>query len=275
MCMCIHIRKENADRMEILAIVAQKGGVGKTSSAQAIGSGLALFHGARVLFVDTDAQGNLSRSMEADRSGATPDTLEALTGRATAEEAIQHTPQGDIIASSPALSGADREDTLSKIGREYRLKNALKGISDQYDYCIIDTPPALSIITVNALTACHRAIIPAQADDYSIDALEHLKETIDTVRTYCNPSLSVDGILLTRYNGRSVLSREIAEMMEAQAAALGTRVYTTRIRECTAIKEAQAMRETLFTYSPRSNAAKDYKSVIEEIMGRRNNGKII
>lgn len=254
--------------MITIAVIAQKGGVGKTSSAHAIGIGLAKYHSAKVLFVDTDAQGNLSRTMEADNSGTSgADALEVLTGRATVAEAIQRTPHGDIVASSPALSGADREPSLAKVGREYRLKKALEAVSEAFDYCIVDTPPALSIITVNALTAADKVIIPAQADDYSLEALSRLRETIETVKAYCNPSLSVDGILLTRYNGRAVISREIADMMEAEAAALNTRIYQTRVRECTAVKEAQAVREDIYSYSPRSNAAKDYRAVIDELIG--------
>lgn len=249
-----------------IAVTAQKGGTGKTTTAQALGVGLAKYLSKRVLLVDLDAQGNLSRSMEADYSGTSgADALEVLTGRITAERAIQHTPHGDIIAASPALSGADREPTLSKVGREYRLKKALEAVSALYDYCIIDTPPALSIITVNALTAADRVIIPAQADDYSLEALSRLRETLETVKAYCNPSLQVDGILLTRYNGRAVISREIADMMGEEASALNTRIYQTRIRECTAIKEAQALREDIYSYSPRSNAARDYKALLEEM----------
>lgn len=252
--------------MKTVAVIAQKGGVGKTSTAQAIGVGLSKYHAARVLFIDTDAQGNLSRSMEADYSGTTGrDALEVLIGRSTAEEAIQHTAHGDIIAASPALSGADREPTLSRVGREYRLKKALEAVAGEYDYCIIDTPPALSIITVNALTAADSVIIPAQADDYSLEALERLRETIDTVKAYCNPSLQVDGILLTRFSGRAILSREIADMIAQAAERMNTRLYETRIRECTAVKEAQALREDIYSYSPRSNAAKDYRALLEEL----------
>ena len=259
--------------MITIAIVAQKGGVGKSTSAYAIGAGLMKYHAAKVLFVDTDAQGNLSRTMEADNSGDTgADALGVLTGRSSAEAAIQRTPHGDIIASSPSLSGADSEAALTKVGREYRLRKALEAVSGAYDYCIIDTPPQLSIITVNALTACNKAIIPAQADDYSLEAIERLRETIEVVKAYCNPSLQVDGILLTRYNGRAVLSREIADMMEQAAEGLETRLYTTRIRECTALKEAQALREDIYSYAPRSNAAKDYRAVIDELRGGRNNG---
>ena len=252
--------------MLTIAIAAQKGGTAKTTTANAIGIGLTRYHAARVLFIDTDAQGNLSRSMEADYSGTTgADALEVLTGRATVEESIQHTAHGDIVAASPALSGADTLPEMTKVGREYRLRKALEAVSGQYDYCIIDTPPALSIITVNALTAADRVIIPAQADDYSLEALERLRETIETVKAYCNPSLQVDGILLTRYNGRAILSREIAEMIAQAADQMQTRLYTTRIRECTAIKEAQALREDIFSYSPRSNGAKDYRELLEEL----------
>ena len=166
-----------------IAVIAQKGGVGKSTTSQAIGVGLSKFYGARVLFLDTDAQGNLSRTMEADYSGTTgADALGVLTGRSTVEESIQHTAHGDIVASSPALSGADREPELSKVGREYRLRKALETVSGAYDYCIIDTPPALSIITVNALTAADRIVIPSQADDYSLDSLERLRETVETVK---------------------------------------------------------------------------------------------
>lgn len=259
--------------MITIAVIAQKGGVGKSTTAQAIGVGLSKYRTARVLFIDTDAQGNLSRSMEADYSGTTGgDALEVLTGRTTAEESIQHTAHGDIIASSPALSGADREPELTKVGREYRLRKALEAVSALYDYCIIDTPPALSIITVNALTAADRAIIPAHADDYSLEALERLRETIETVKAYCNHSLQVDGILLTRFNGRAILSREIAEMIAQAAEKLETRLYQTKIRECTAVKEAQALREDIYSYAPRCNAAKDYRALLDEITGGAHNG---
>lgn len=259
--------------MITIGVIAQKGGVGKSTTAQSIGAGLSKYYGSKVLYIDTDAQGNLSRSMEADYSGTTgADALEVLTGRATVKESIQHTAHGDIVAASPALSGSDREPQLSKVGREYRLRKALETVSGAYDYCIIDTPPALSIITVNALTAADRVVIPAQADDYSLEALERLRETLDTVKAYCNPSLQVDGILLTRFNGRAVLSREIAEMIAQTAKKLDTRLYDTRIRECTAVKEAQALREDIYSYAPRSNAAKDYRALLEEMIGGAHNG---
>lgn len=258
--------------MVTIAVIAQRGGVGKSTTAHAIGRGLIKDYSAKVLFVDLDAQGNLSRSMEADNSGISgADVLAALTGRATTEAAIQHTPQGDILASTPALSGADTRESIFSAsnpkGRVYCLKKALEAVSGAYDYAVIDTPPALSIITVNALTACNKVIIPVQAEIFSLEALSRLRDTIETVKASCNPALQVDGILLTRYNGRAVISRDIAEMIEAEAPALKTRVYNTRIRECTAIKEAQALKQDIYTYAPRSNAAKDYRALLTEIIG--------
>ena len=251
--------------MITLAILAQKGGVGKTTTAAALGAGLRKYNEARVLYVDMDAQGNLSRTLEADHSGGGADTLGVLTGRIKAKDAIQHTAQGDIIASAPALVGADREEALSTVGREYRLREALKPLSGSYDYCIIDTPPALGILIINALTAANRAIIPAQADDYSLDSIEALSGTLQAVKQYTNKTLQIDGILITRYSGRANISRYYEEELEKAAEGLGSRLYNVRIRECVALKEAQALREDIYTYSPRSNAAKDYKSLLEEI----------
>ena len=252
--------------MITIAVTIQKGGDGKTTTAHALGAGLSRFAGAKVLFVDLDHQRNLSRTLEADTSGNTPNALNLLRGEVTAAEAIQKTGGGDIIAATLALVGADKEKALSSKGREYRLRDALKPLSGEYDYCIIDTPPALGILTINALTAASKVVIPAQADDYSLDALDSLRETIEAVQAYCNPALSVDGILLTRYNGRTNVTRYLEELIEEAAKRLGARVYQTRIRECSYLKEAKTMREDIFSYSPRSNAAKDYRSFVEELI---------
>ena len=149
--------------METIAIINQKGGVGKSTTASAIGGGF-LREGAKVLFIDLDAQCNLSYLLEADLTQES--ALDVLQGNASAADAVQHTAQGDIIAASPALAGADIAITAT--GKEYRLKEALEALAGQYDYCVIDTPPALGVLTINALTACHGCIIPAQADFPSI-----------------------------------------------------------------------------------------------------------
>lgn len=247
--------------MEVIAIINQKGGVGKSTTALAIGSGLRN-QGFKVLFIDLDAQGNLSYTI-----GATTQSYNALgilQRPETTKEEIQRTAQGDIIASSPALAGAD--NILIDVGKEYKLKESLETVSGLYDYCIIDTPPALSILTINALTSCNSVIIPAQADIYSLQGIGQLNNTIQTIKKYCNPTLSIKGIILTRYNSRSVLSKEVTELIEQTASELNTKVFNTKIRECTALKEAQAMKQDIFTYAPKSNASADYSEIIRELL---------
>ena len=244
-----------------IAVINQKGGVGKSTTALAIGAGLSL-KGYSVLFIDLDAQGNLSYTLGADTKGY--NAMGVLERPETAKEEIQHTPQGDIIASSPKLAGADK--LLEETGKEYRLKEALDSLQGAYDYIIVDTPPALGILTINALTACTGAIIPAQADIYSLQGIGQLNSTIETVKKYCNPSLSIMGIVLTRFNGRSIIRREVAEMLERTAEQLHTKLYTSKIRECTALVEAQATKQNIYSYAPRSNATADYKALVDEIL---------
>lgn len=248
--------------MKTLAIINQKGGVGKSTTAHAIGAGLKN-KGFSVLFVDLDAQGNLSYTLGASTQGS--NALGVLQRPMSAKEAIQSTEQGDVIASSPALAGADI--LITETGKEYRLREALESVKGAYDYCVIDTPPALGIVTVNALTACEEIIIPAQADIYSLQGISQLANTIETVKRYCNPALSVAGIVLTRYNSRSILSREVAEMISETAEQLHTKLFEAKIRECTALKEAQARKENIFSYAPKSNAASDYKQLLKEVIG--------
>lgn len=247
--------------MRVYAVINQKGGVGKSTTALCLGAGLSL-KGFKVLYIDLDAQGNLSYTLGADTQGY--NAMGILQRPETVKEEIQTAPGGEVIASSPALAGADT--IITETGKEYRLKEALDKLGGTYDYCIIDTPPALGIVTINALTACQGAIIPAQADIYSLQGISQLNGTIQTVKKYCNPHLKVMGIVLTRYSARSIISREVAEMIDATAAQLNTKLYKAKIRECTALKEAQATRQSIFKYAPRSNAAADYKALIEEIM---------
>lgn len=247
--------------MKIYSIINQKGGVGKSTTALAIGAGLSL-KGFSVLYVDLDAQGNLSYTMGATTRGY--NAMGVLQRPETVTGEIQHTEQGDIIASSPYLAGADT--TITETGKEYRLREALDRISGRYDYCIIDTPPALGILTINALTACSGAIIPAQADIYSLQGIGQLNSTIETVKRYCNKDLSISGIVLTRYNSRSIISREVAEMLDQTAEQIQTKLYKAKIRECTAIKEAQATKQNIFLYAPKSNATADYKALVDEIL---------
>lgn len=247
---------------ECIAVINQKGGVGKSTTSNAIGAGL-FQRGYKVLFIDLDAQGNLSYSMKCENKPLS--SLEVLTGTATAREATLTTPQGDIIPASPALASADT--IITDTGREYRLKEALEPLKEVYDYIIIDTPPALGTLTINALTACDSVIIPAQADIYSLQGIGQLNQTIQTVKRYCNKGLTIKGIVITRYSPRAVLTRDMTDLLEDTAKQLNTKVFTSRIRECIALKEAQARQIDIFTYNPRSNAGIDYKALLEEMIG--------
>ena len=250
--------------MKVIAIVSRKGGVGKTATAHALGAGL-LKRGNKILYVDLDSQTNLSFSVGATQESA--NALDLLTGACSITEAIQHTKQGEIIRGCEQLAGADI--LLTDTGKEYRLKEALAQIKGRYDYAIIDTPAALGTLTVNALTAADFAIIPVQAEIFSLQGIGLLKETVDRVKKYCNKSLKVSGILVTRYKGRATLSKDMRDNLEGAAKELTTKLFSVPVRECISVAEAQAMRQDLFTYAPRSNAAKDYDAFIEEFLGRK------
>lgn len=250
--------------MKAYVIAAQKGGVGKSTTAHALAQGLRN-KGFSVLAIDLDPQGNLSYTMAA-KDGT--NAHDVLMGKASASEAIQHTSNGDIIPASEALSGADIE--LHQVGKEYRLREALQSIRELYDFAIIDTPPALGILTINALTASDELIVPSQADIYCLRAMGHLHNTVTAVQRYCNPSLVFSGILLTRHSSRSILSREVAEMLEDTAARIGTQVFGTIIRENVAIREAQAKQMDIFSYAAKSNAAADYLDFVNELLSGGN-----
>lgn len=247
--------------MESIAVINQKGGVAKTTTAHAIAAGLAK-EGYRVLMVDLDGQQSLTTVTGAKAGGYT--ALEILTRKAKAAQAVVRTDSGDIIPASDGLGAADT--LLKETGREYRLKEALKPVSKEYDYCVIDCPPSLGILTINALTAATTCIVPAQADFLSLQAIGQLQQTLKAVRSYTNRDLKVKGIVITRYSSRAVLSRDAVDMIEAKAMDLNTKVFETKIRECVSLKEAQAVRQSIFDYAPRSNGAKDYKALIAEII---------
>ncbi len=249
--------------MKTYAVINQKGGVGKSTTALAIGAGLKN-KGYKILFIDLDAQGNLTYTLGGKLQGY--NAMGILERPETTPQEIQVTAQGDLIASAPTLASAD--SIITQTGKEYRLKEALETISGNYDFCIIDTPPALGILTVNALTACKSAIIPAQADIFSLQGISQLNDTIQTVKKYCNPELSILGIVLTRFNGRTIIRQEIADLLEETAKQLNTKVFSARIRECTALVEAQARKQSIYDYAPKSNASADYTALVNEIIDK-------
>jgi len=246
----------------IFAVINQKGGVGKSTVSGVLLSGLTQ-RGFKTLAVDLDAQGNLSFSVGAD-TNTQKTSFEMLTQKCSVSDLIQYTEQGDVIPSSHSLSGADM--FINTTGKEYRLKEALEQIENSYDYIILDTPPALGILTVNALTAADSVIIPAQADVYSLQGIAQLSETISTVRKYCNPKLKISGILLTRYNARAVLNRNIYDMMQEQAKNLDTKLFKTSIREAVAVREAQISQTSILDYAPKANVTEDFQNFINELL---------
>lgn len=248
-------------KTKVYTVTQQKGGTGKTTTAHAIAAGLNRIKGNKALLIDLDPQGNLTYTLAADtgKSGS----LELLARKATAAEVIQHTPAGDIITAGQMLATIDQ--LLTQTGKEHRLAEMLKPIKDEYTHIIIDTPPALGTLTINALTAADSVIIPCTADAYSLQATGQIAETIKTVKQYCNPRLEIAGILITRYNPRQVITRDITELLEQAAAALETKVFNTRIREAVAIREAEASQQDIFSYAPKSNATTDYKNLIKEL----------
>lgn len=249
--------------MNVIAIASQKGGTGKTTTAAAI-SCWAVEHGKRTLAVDLDPQGSLTHILRGN--GTAPGAYELMTGTASASQLCQ-TNDGlpDIISASLQLAGADAE-FCTKPGRDFFLKRALEEESDRWELVVIDTPPTLGTLLVNALTAADKVIIPLQADTFAVQAIYQLTETIGQVQQYCNRDLKIVGVLLTRYSGRTVLSRDLREDLQDKCAALNLRLLSP-ISEGIVVKEAQTMQQSLFTYAPKSKPAKEYSLVIEEVLG--------
>ena len=188
--------------MITLAAASQKGGVAQATTNLAIGAKL-VEDGARVLYIDLDPQMNLSTTLKA-QTGGVLSSLDVLTGEAGVAAAAQTIDGYDAVPASRLNGKAD--DLTPSVGKDYRLRKALEAVSDRYDFAILDTPPALDTLTVNALTAASWVVIPAQADAYSLDGVTDLAATIQAIREYTNPDLKIAGILLMRYNPRTPIS---------------------------------------------------------------------
>ena len=243
----------------ITTVLNQKGGVGKTTTAHALATGLN-HRGFKALVIDADPQGNISYTMQADAAQA--GLYDALTRIIPAADALQHTAQGDLISSSIDLAGADMEFTQT--GREYLLREVLDAISADYTHVVIDSPPSLGIMTVNALTASSDLIIPVGAEIYALQGLQQLLNTIGKVQKYSNPGLTVAGLLITRKGNKAVATRQLIDAIQQRAGALNLHLYGAVIREAVAIREAQIMQGSIFDTHPRAKVTDDYNAFIGE-----------
>ena len=250
---------------QIIAVTNQKGGVGKTTTSAALVCGLHQ-RGARVLGVDLDPQGNLGFNLGLDiGTGCT--VYDVLKGACSLEQAIVSTEYGDVLPSDIMLSAAEVEYTVPR--REFMLSDQLSTVRSQYDFVIIDTPPALNILTVNAYVASHGLIVPMEAEVLSLVGITQLQETIETVRSTYNPQLKVLGILLNKFNGRLTLSKDILELAEEVAGQLGSKVFQTRIHRGVGVAMAPAHGQTVLTYQPDSRPAQDFLDIVDAVAGDR------
>ncbi len=242
---------------KIIAISNHKGGVGKTTSTVNIGSALAL-RGKRVLLVDLDPQANLSQSLGVKNPKIT--IYDNLRGNKSINiETIKD--NLSLIPSSLDLSAAEFE-LNSEPGREYILGSILKNISNNFDYIIIDCPPSLGLLTVNALTASDQIIIPLQAEYLPLSGLERLNDIIEKVKDRLNPKLEIGGVLLTQYDPRKILNRDIAENVKEF---FGEKLFKTTISSNIALAEAPSQGQDIFSYNESCKGASDYNDLCDEL----------
>lgn len=247
---------------EIISITNQKGGVGKTTTSAALITSLHE-RGKKVLAIDLDPQGNLGFSLGVDIENV--HTLyEVFKKQISVEQALCHVEYCDLLASNILLSSVELE--FNKTGREYILRTEINYISKNYDYVIIDTPPALNILTVNAYVASQKLIIPMAPEILSLLGVTQIKETIETVKQYYNPRLDVIGILLNKFNPRFNLNREVLDLSKQIASQLNTQVFNTHIRQSVSVAEAPAHGESVITYAPSSKPTADFSAFTDEVI---------
>ncbi len=247
----------------IISVANNKGGVGKTTTVINLGAGLQR-QGKRVLLIDSDPQANMSQSLRIinqDRN-----IYRAMKGE-TPLDPVEILPGLDAIPSTLDLSGAEIE-LATEPGREYILKELIEPLRNRYNYILIDTPPSLGILTVNALTASQEVIIPLQAEYLATQGLTRLLEIVGKIQKRLNKDLSIGGVFMTQYDSRKILNREVAEFIKTY---FEQDLLRTRVRDNIALAEAPAQGLDIFRYSPRSNGAQDYQALTREIMGKHGN----
>ena len=249
----------------IIAIANQKGGVGKTTTCVNLASALADMN-YRTLLVDLDPQGNASVGCGIDTRGLEISALEVLQAECDIPEAVVQVEKLglDVLPSNSDLTAAE-VSLLQVDGREYRLKQALEKIAQQYAWVIIDCPPSLNMLTLNALTAANSVLIPMQCEYYALEGLASLLETIEQVRSSVNPGLEIEGLLRTMYDSRNNLSGAVSEQLTEH---FGDRVYRTVIPRNVRVAEAPSYGLPVLRYDPASKGALAYLGLAGEVLRR-------
>lgn len=252
---------------KIIAIVNQKGGVAKTTTATNMGAKLVM-EGRKTMVIDCDPQCNLTDTYRAEVHDVAT-LYDVLIKNEPMKDVIQHTQYGDIIAGDPMLKNAER--LMNQIGRENVLRVALENIADDYEFVVIDTPPQTGVLQNNALTAADTLIVPLTSERYSFSGLSDLAESINTVRMYTtNKDLKIEGLLCVKVDPRRKLAKEQADMLPELCKQLGTKCYETRIRDAEAVRQAQAERLNIYAYAEthgvKCPVADDYSAFVQEFL---------
>ncbi len=252
----------------VVAVANQKGGVGKSTTAINLGAGLA-FQGERVLLVDLDPQGNTTSGLGVDRSAIKHSTYDLLIDDIAAEDLIEPSSVRDLflVPATIDLAGAEIE-LVSMFSREHRLENALKTVVDDYDFILIDSPPSLGLLTINGLTAADEVLIPIQCEYYALEGVGQLIRNIQLVQNSLNPQLDVEGVVLTMYDGRTTLSKQVTREVRDH---FGETAYKTVIPRTVRLSEAPSHGEPIEAYDRMNRGAIAYRELASEF--RRRHGR--
>ena len=249
---------------KIVAIANQKGGVGKTTTAVNLSASLGAAE-CNVLLVDIDPQANASSGLGIFREEGESTIYEVLLGEIRAEEAIERTDLIDVSPSSPRLIGAEIE-LVSQIAREMKLKNALAGLRDRYEYIIVDAPPSLGLLTLNTLTAADSILIPIQCEYYALEGLSQLLSTIRMVQKHLNPDLRIEGVLLTMFDKRLNLSSRVADEAISY---FGDKVYDAIIPRNVRLSECPSFGRPVLLYDVQSAGSRSYLKLATEFLEKQ------